>query len=444
MANSADTISTLSGNLKVKYAPAIIKVVPMVCLLQQYRPDETSQPVLPAIKVKWSDVASNGQSFQVPIKTKSGHGVSFNGSAGAVSTLQDALNMEVVQASVVGFEVMNRQLVAFSAAYAGSEAGPKAMEPTAKLVLEDLKDILYTQNEMSALWGQYTTTGYGVIESQTLVSTTLTVIFTADSFAAGWWPREIGARYEFFTGTTFSPSGQQGSAYATVASVDIANRTVVFTTTGSGWNDVTVPAAGYTCFPKGALTTGGTYNEQIGLIKQLTARTGTIFGLARETYALLQGNSIAVGGRLTKAKVTAGAMLPINMGNLLDMVLIVSTPTWSDLAAEDLTQKIFDSSYSGAVSKSGSRQLSYEVLNKNVRVVCHPYMQGGKAILTSEDHLSWIGSTDVTFKLPQGDDLFYIYQDTNAYIAQCISIKQIFHEAPGKAAVFTGIVNVSS
>ncbi len=445
MASIANTLTTVDGNLKKNYAPKIVKLVPMFCLLQQYNPDETEQPKLPAIKVKWSEVAFNGQSFQYPTKVQSGHGLSFNGSAGAVRLLEDALNLVIVQASIIGFELVNRQQMSYSAAYAGDEAGMKAIETNSKLMLEDLKDVLYMQNEMGAFYGQNTDTGYGQVLSQSISSTTMTLIFTAASFSAGWWPGQIGARVEFFTGTTFVPSGAQGTAYATVSSVDVSTRTVVFALTGSGWNTVTVPAANDICFMKGALTTGGTFNEQIGLHTQISARTGTIFGLNRANYGLLQGNTFPVGStRLTKAKVQQAAMLPINMGNLLDQVLVVSTATWSDLATEDLGQKIFDSSYSGAISKSGSRQLSYEVLNKTVRVVCHPYVQGGEAYLTSEEHLSWIGSTDVTFRLPTGENLFRLVDGYNAFESQCVSVKQIYHEAPARAALLTGIVNSSS
>jgi hypothetical protein len=123
------------------------------------------------------------------------------------------------------------------------------------------------------------------------------------------------------------------------------------------------------------------------------------------------------------------------------MALVVSTSTWADLAAEDLAQKIYDSSYSGEISKSGSKQLQYEVLNKQINVRAHPYMQRGLAFLTSEEHLSWIGSTDVTFKLPTGEALFRLVDGKNAYESQCVSVKQVFHECPSRGSVFTGIVN---
>lgn len=445
MASIANTLGSIDGNLKRNYAPKIVKLVPMLCLLQQYNPDETDQAKLPAIKVRWSEVAFNGQSFQYPTKVQSGQGVSYNGSDGTARTLEDALNMKIVQASIIGYEMVNRQQMTYSAAFAGDEAGTKAIEVNAKLMLEDLKDVLYSRNEMTALNGQNGDTGYGQVESQTISLTTMTLVFTKASFSAGWWPGQIGARVEFFNGTAFVPTGNQGTAYATVSSVDIATRTVVFTITGSGWSSGSVPAANNICFMKGALTTGGVYNEGIGLYKQLSAVSGTLFGLDRAQYGLLQGNVISNGNkRLTKALVTQYAMTPLNKGNVgLDLVLICSTSTWADLAAEDLSQRIFDSSYSGQISKSGSRQISYEVLNRTVRVVCHPYMQGGTAFLTSEEHMSWVGSTDVTFRLPTGENLFRLVDNTNAYESQAVSIKQLYHEAPGKAAVITGITNTT-
>ncbi len=441
MADIANTLSSIDGNLKKRYIPKIVKAVPMFCLLQAYNPDETEQPKLPPLKVRWTEVAFNGQSFQYPVKVQSGHAISFNAADGAVYDLEAAQPLVVIQMAIVGYELVNRQQMSYSASFAGDEASTKAVELNAKLMLEDLKDVLYMQNEMGALFGQNTTTGYGVVSAQTLSSTTLTVTFTAATFSDGWWPGQIGGRYEFFNGTTFVPSGGQGTAYATVSSVDLANHKVVFTTTSTGWTDGSVPAANNIVFPKGAMLTGGTLKEQIGLYTQISATTGTIFGQNRATYGLLQGNTFPVAGRLTKAKVTQGAMLPINKGNLLDMVLVVSTATWADLAAEDLAQKIYDSSYSGSVSKSGSRQLQYEVLNKTVRVACHPYMQRGLAFLTSEDHLSWIGSTDVTFKLPTGEALFRLVDGKNAYESQAVSVKQIFHELPSRACLFSGIVN---
>lgn len=446
MANIANDLSSISGALKRQYAPSIVKLVPVVCILQAYAAQGSpveGQATAP-LKIRWADVTRLGDTFQFPTKIQSGHGVSYNGSGGSVVALEDALNLKVVQAAVIGFEIVNRQQMGYSAAYAGDEQGQKAVETSAKLMLEDLKDVTYSVNEMSAIVGQNSTIGYGVIESQTFSTPTLSVTFTAASFSPGWWVANIGARVEFFNGTTIF--GTQGTTYATVASVNVSSRVVTFTCNdpGNNWTNTSAPAAGYVAHMKGSLTTGGTYNEQIGLLTQLSATTGTYFGLNRATagYSLLQGQTYSAGSaRLTKAKVLQAATLPINKGNMRDMTLLVGTSTWTDLAAEDLAARIFDSSYSAQSSKSGSRSLVYENLNGQIKVVCHPYMPAGYAIMFTEEDVSWVGSTDVTFKLPNGQDLFRLVDGYNAYESQCVSNKQIYHCAPGKAVVITDITN---
>lgn len=450
MANIANDLSSISGTLIKQYAPTMVKLVPVVCLLQQYaaQGDPVAGQAPAALKIRWADVARLGDTFQFPTKIQSGHGVSYNGSGGSVVALEDALNLKVVQAAVIGFEIVNRQQMSYSAAYAGDDTSKKAVETSAKLMLEDLKDVAYAVNEMSGLFGQSLTVGYGVLESQSIATVggkdVMTAIFTPASFSPGWWVANIGARVEFAdTSGNVTPT-QASTVFATVASVNISTRTVAFILSGSGWNSVTVPAAGSVAHMKGSLTTGGTFNEQIGLFTQLSATSGTYFGLDRSLagYSLLQGQTFSAGNaRLTKAKVIQAATLPINKGNMRSMVLLVGTSTWADLAAEDLASRIFDSSYSGAQSKSGSRELVYENLNGQIRVVCHPFMQAGLAFLFTEEDVSWIGSTDVTFKLPNGQDLFRLVDGYNAYESQCVSNKQIYHCAPGKAVVINNIVN---
>jgi hypothetical protein len=442
------TIAQLGANLKANYAPKVINLVPSQALLQQYRspnapgadPNGALTGAAVAVPIDWTEAEKMGKYWVVPTKYQSGQGVSYLGPNGALSDLQEALQTQIAEVQVQGYELNVRQQVAYKALSTADGAANKSVESAAKIVMDDMRDVAYNRQEISALYGQ---SNIGVVASQTLVSTTLTVVFTAASFSPGIWVSNIGARCAFFTGTTFKPAGQSASAYATVTSVDTANRTVVFTTAGSGWTNLTVPAANDVCCFLGAQSDGGTFNEMVGLDTQITATTGTLFNVNRANVALFQGQTFSVGNvPLTKAAVIKAAMKCVDKGNMSDMVLLVGTASWADLAAEDLALRMFDGSFSGRSSESGSESLVYNNVNGKIKVVCHPFMKAGEAFLFTPGHVSWVGSSDVRF-LGLGLDSKQLWRpvpDKNALEMQVYADKQIYHAAPSQAIKLTGIV----
>lgn len=433
MASIANAVSNLTANYKSKWKNKIINTVPRAAILQQY--DAEARPNA-SVKVKWADVSKQGRDFIFPTKVQDGQGFTYLGDTYAEATLEDALNIQLVEAKIKGFEVNNRQRTTFGAAYTGDSVDEKVVQNVAQLILENLKDVTYSRLEMSALFGR---SGYGIVDGTPTTAdayVTLDVVISAATFAPGWWVGQQGARVEFFNGTTIRGT----SLYGTVNTVNVSTRSINFTISGSGANTV---ASGDGLFMKGSLVSGGTYKEMPGLYMQLSDASSTLFDVNRANYSLMQGSTFAVGGRLTKAKVIQAAMGPVNKGNLKNMVLLVGTATWADLSAEDMAQRMFDGSYSSRKSESGSEEIVYTNVNGQIRVVCHPYMKAGVAILFSEEDVSWVGATDVTFKLPDGKDLFYIVPDKNSYETQSLAIKCIYHEAPGRGTVLTGIVNAS-
>lgn len=443
------TIANIGAQLKINYAPQIVNLVPSQALLQQYRSPNApgADPKNPltgaavSVPIDWTEAEKMGKYWVVPTKTQSGQGVSYLGPNGALSELLEALQTQIAEVQVQGFELNVRQQVAYKALSTADGAANKSVESAAKIVMDDMRDVAYNRQEISALHGQ---DNIGVIQSQTLVSTTLTVIFTAASFSPGIWVSSIGARCHFFNGTAMRPAAQDlTTRYATVTSVDTANRTVVFTTTGTNWVSTSAPAANDVCVFAGAEADGGTWNEMVGLRTQLAATSGTLFNVNRANVPLFQGQTFAVGNvPLTKAAVIKAAMKAVDKGNMNDMVLLVGTASWADLAAEDLALRMFDGSYSSRASESGSESLVYTNVNGKIRVVCHPFMKAGEAFLFTPGHVSWVGSSDVRF-LGLGFDNKQLWRpvpDRNALELQIYADKQIYHAAPSQAIVLTGIV----
>ena len=462
MASVANDITQIGAQLKVKYAPKIVNLVPQNAILQQYRdPDapgftgnkaEAGAPV--AVPISWSEAEKMGKYWVVPTKVKSGQGCGYYGTSGDLATLEDALQMELVEIRVEGSEFGTRQQVTYKALSTANSAPDKAVSAAAKLVMTDMKDVAFNRLEIAALWGQ---SGIGILTSQTASSTTITALLTAASFSPAIWVASIGARVQFFTvsganWTLSHDAGTQANSWAVVTSVTTSTRTVVFTA-NTAWNTtVTYPAAGaYIAFGGGngnSVTAGSpaTFNEMCGLYTQLTATSGTLFNVNRASYSLLQGDTFSAGSApLTKAKVIQAAAKLVDKGNLNDLVLLVAPSTWADLAAEDLSYRMFDSSYSSKKSESGSEELVYNNLNGKIRVVCHPFMKAGFAFLFTPGHCTWVGSSDVSFTTPgyTGENLFLQIPDKNGIEVRLYADKAIYHEAPSQGLVINNIVPAS-
>lgn len=447
---AANTIADVGAQLRVQYANDWINLVPQNSLLQQYRDpkapgmtgkkEELGKDV--AVPISWNFATKMGKYWVVPTKVQSGQGFTYTGTTGDLTTLEDALQMKLEEVQVQGSSATTRQQIPYRVGSTADGAESKAFENIARLVMDDMRDVMYQRYEISALWGQ---SGIGTISSQTVSSTTLTCIITAATFCPTLWVSSIGARCQFFNGTTID-QGAAPTGYGTVTSVDTVNKTVVFTLSSAWATNTSTPAAGDDIYFKSSLATGGTYYEMVGLYKQLSATTGTFFNVDRSTVPLFQGQTFSAGSApLTKALIIQAAMKLVDKGNLNDMVCVVPTAAWADLNAEDMALRMFDDSYSPKTSESGSEYLVYSNLNGQIRVVCHPLMKAGYAFLFTPGHCSWVGSSDVSFNTPsmQNQPLFLQIPDKDGFEVRAYCDKAIYHNAPSQGLVINNIVSNS-
>ncbi len=418
-----NTMSTMSGNFKDIFHDKLEDLMPDYVLLQKGLVDW-----VPADKL-------NGQFYSVPTVVRSNQGVTYLGEAGGVSALNAVANGKMVEAQINGSEINVRGQMSFKTLSTASSQGPKAFKKASAWLIEDLANVAYTRLEIAALYGQ---TGLGIVESVVDATGGLaTIVITEATFAPGIWTGAEGAALDSYTSTTLN-SVTTLTLGSTAGSVNLATRTLYVTYTGSfdvAQNDVLTF--------KGSTVTGqSSWSEMVGLYKQLTATSGTLFNIDKALYNLNQGNVKSSVGILNKTKVLDAAMLCVEKGAMSDLTLLISTKGWAKLAAEDMALRAFDQSYSKSKSSSGSKELEIDYLGGTIKVVCHPMVKYGEAFLFNPDNLIWVGSSKPTFDVPSLSERFYrVVNDYNAVEFQCFADVAIYALKPAQCAVMTGITN---
>lgn len=418
MANAANDVSTLSGLFKDQFADSLNNVMPDYVLLQK----DGFIDWVPQDKM-------NGELYSIPTLLRSNQGVSYLGEGGTVQALSDAVNGVMKEAQVKGTEINVRGQLSYKAMSQALNGGPRAFTKATAWLIEDLSNVAFTRLEASALYGQ---TGLGTVESVTDNTTSADIVVTTATFAPGLWLAAEGAYIDSFTTTTKNNTGT-----LKITGVTVSSRTIRVAYTGTIANDC---AADDVLYFAGSNAGSGTFNEMVGLYKQLTATTGTLFNIDKSAYTLIQGNTYSSTGALTKAKVIDAAMRTVDKGNMSNLKCLVSTKGWAKLAAEDLALRMYDGSYSAEEAKSGSRGFSYEYVGGTIEVVCHPMVKYGEAFLFNPDDVIWAGSSKVTFELPgRSDQFFDLVPGYNGCEMQAYADCAVYHTKPSRGCIMTGI-----
>lgn len=423
MAGEQD-LSSLNGLFKDQFAEEVNELIPDHAILQRDGDNGL---------IKWVEASKQlGELYSVPTLLRSNQGVTYLGEGGSVQALKTPKNAVMKEAQVKGSEMNVRGQIAYKVLSSASEKGPKAFKKASAWLVDDLAFVMHTRIEIAALYGQ---TGIGTVESATDVSAGVSadIVITEATFAPGMWILLEGATLDAWTGTTKN----NGSGAVTVTTVTTSSRTLRVGYSGTLASEI---AAGDVLFFEGARTAGSTYNEFVGLYKQLTDASSTLFNLDRSAYALIQGNTAASTGVITKAKVVDFAMKLLDKGAMGRLTCLVSSKAWGVLNVEDMALRRFDGSYSKEKSRSGSKEIVYETNHAEIRVIAHPFVKQGEAFLFNSDDVIWVGSSKPTFQVPGFDKEFFRFVDGyNACELQNYADLAIYALKPAQGGVMTGI-----
>lgn len=421
----SDSTTGLNGLFKDQFAPEIENLVPEHALLQG---EGGLIKMIPQDK-------QPGEFYSIPTVLRSNQGVTYAGESGGVTTLKDSKPGLMKEAQVKGTEMVIRGQLSYAAIARAAEGGAKAFVKATAWLVEDLAKVAHTRLEIAALYGQ---DNLGIVEALASGSGPWVVTLTDASFAAGMWALLEGALFE-----VFDASGvKQGTSWIVEATgIDIVNRNITFTTFSAGAADTF--SATDTIHFYGARTDSTTYSEMVGLKKQMTATTGTLFNIAR-TYALMQGNSVALSSTpLTKAGLISACMKAVDKGCMSRLVALVSTKTFAALHAENLALERFNKPGSGSEkAESGTEKIAYRSVNGPIDVICHPLVKNGDCFVINPEETIWVGSTKPTFEVPGTDgEYFKRLEGSTAVEIQNYSDLAVYMRAPARSVFISGIAN---
>lgn len=414
MADSPVTTSQLGGFFKEVYGEDVPDLIPREMLIQNEIAFVPRQKEL-------------GNKYNQPVRLTDSSGMTFAGADAGAFTLNDAKALTTKNAQVSGSQIVFREQMDYESA-ARAAGGRNAFKDATKYIFEGLQKSHRKVLELELLHGGV---DLGVVSAYSVPTITL----TAATFAPGIWSGLEGAQVEIFDTTLATNRGVD-----TIASVDIAARTITLTTGIAG------TVATDRIFLKDQVEAGGTFASCSGIHKILS-NAGSLFGISAATYSLWGSTSYsAASAALTQAKVGAAIAQAMGKGLMGDILLVCNPKTWNNLMNDQAALVRHMGDKGKKVSKpefeNGAEGVTLYHGNGSIKIKSHVMCKEGFAYGLAVDEWLRPGSVDFSLKTPgMGDQIFFHLPTKAGFEVRSYSNQAIFCVAPGKNFIITGIVN---
>ena len=408
------TQAQLDGYFKNVYADTLSDVVPDFAVLGKKIPFRRQDKI--------------GKDYLFPVQLTRSHGYTWNGGVGAGSafTLNPAISLEMQEASVTGSEFVLREKISYGAV-SRSGGREESFGPVVDTVVMEMVNSAAFQREMCLL--------YGGGNIGTVAAPTANPVFTitAASWAAGLWAQMEKAEIDCFD---VAGVKQNGVGPLVVDKVDPVTRSITLTGDAADLGNI---AATDVFVPRGAQG-----NWFTGL-DTILSNVGTLFGINAANYSLWQGNTYDAGGLPMSVGKLQSAMTRATVRGLMeDVTVLVNTWTWTDLLNDLQALRRYANDIRSEV-ETGSNSIKFYGMSGTMEIVPHPMVKASEAFIVPLDQVYRIGSTDLTFRLPDAGPDRFVRQLTDsagfeirAYFDQGIIVR-----APAKTVKIANIANTS-
>ncbi len=441
MAATNETLATLSGNLKVVYGTTLVQVLPDAAVCQKRWPLSTGGEFPPV-----------GDYFSALVGVQLPWGFSFLGAGteGTATnyTLGDALAGQTKPAQIyanttVLIDNLQYQILDRANSTGSKQAVMSAMSYTGMQMAINARNVL----EMEMLHGRE-----GLGASAGAIST-LTVTFDGATTSVGILSTLIGARVQWMqSNLTSARTANSTSVYLTVSEVNVsdpASPTLTMVSTGStNYAAITTGDVMFIAGTRGisvaSSDTSVPQYEQLGFGLQLSATSGTQFGIDKAAYIGWVANTQTSIGAFSPTILMQGAAKSMSRGGVMgEYVAILPVDAWSVLNSALATNEVYNNPAGFSMSKkTGTDDIMLYHSGIKIECVPHPFQKRGKYYLMPSKEVHRIGSTDLTFAIPgrpEGDEYYYPLPGYAVMQRQCRADWQTVLLAPPSGLVGTGI-----
>ena len=443
-------VSVLNGLFKEIYADNLENLLPKGLKLQK------DIPFLEKSK-------SPGGEYNQPVLTKHEHGFTYANSSSGAFDLNKAVPGETANAKVLGTQMMLRSVIDYEVAARASSGGKRAFRRALDIVVENMFASTRKRMEIDYFYGRRP-----LIEIASSVDdgSTATITSTERGWAPGIWAGMEGAKLHHFNNAADGDSGTavdnvQTTPHLSVAilavdlnEVNVGDKTIQVSgadthgaldhNTASGRSEW-VTFAGAMGAAAGNPTADG--NLFAGMEEIMNPQGSTLFGITTASNSLWQGNvkSVSTGGagaraqaQLTFADIANQIAVASAKGLDENLILYLNPLIWTDLVITEEARVQYDGQQTGYTL--GADSVSFRTANGVVEIKPSNYCKVGNGFMFAPKLWKRIGATDLTFRLPDRGDEFFLHLPDNAgyelrnYVSHCL-----FTQAPAKSILLTDI-----
>lgn len=412
----ANEVATLNGLYKDRYASEVTKLVPDHVKLYN--------------AVKYDSSKKVGDAYVEPVILSLESGFTYGGEDGSLFDLEDAKEFKMKKASVKARELVLRSAISI-AALNRSASGEQSIEKAMDLMVGNMLKSIYHRLEVQMFYGQ---SGLGIVKTDSAGGANDEAIeIEVSEWAAGVWNGTTGAKVEVFSAD--KSTNRDSNAYE-ILGYSLKDKTVSLKKSSGNIGAAEIVATDVIFF-KGACIAGApaTLNEFIG-VHAISEETVSLFGVANANEPLFQGSIVDVGTLstpvvLSQAKIEEGIASMVEKGLMEEEVSVYVNPKqWDDLLSEQDSKRVIDSSYSSSKHQSGAREIEFFGQNGTIKIKASTFVKQGYAYIICEKDLKRIGSTEVTFKRPDGEEFFKLLEGKHGVEMRCMTDQALFTSRP--------------
>lgn len=416
----ATTIASYDGYFKELYGE-LSQTIPEFSYLSEQIPFKEGERV--------------GDSYHFPVRVQRSHGWTFESGAnsGTAFALNAVKSGAMKDASLAGATFVMRESFAYKAVLSATQAGKAAFGDLFDEGVEDMHNTASVMREICLLYGGHS---IGTVTANGSSATSITVTVTAATSSLGMFAQLEGAYIDVYSAVGGTKRNAVGPLEVTAVDwVDSAG-TVTFTSVGAAADNAAI-VAGDLIVPYGA------DSKWFSGIDAIARNTGTLFGIAANTYTVWKANAASAGSaELTFSKLTKATGQSAMRSGVGKMTALVSIPTWSDLNNNTAALRRLPEN-KGKV-ELGAESIVYHGPTGPLEIMPHPFVKGGEAFVGDLKQFRRVGASDLTFSLGvsgQAERFLRELSDNAGFEIRCLWDQALVCRKPRSLTKISSIVN---